>query len=144
MSAPASNAAAGPVVSVGDVTHRYRKTVALDHISLDIPSGLMVGIIGPDGVGKSTLLSLIAGSRKVQEGTVNVLGGDMRESRHRRDVCPRIAYMPQGLGKNLYLELSVHDNVDFMAELFGLSPEERAARVKDLLDATGLGPFPER
>jgi ribosome-dependent ATPase len=144
MSSPASTAAAGPVVSVEDVTHRYRKTVALDHISLEIPSGLMVGIIGPDGVGKSTLLSLIAGSRKMQEGTVNVLGGDMRESQHRRDVCPRIAYMPQGLGKNLYLELSVRDNVDFMAELFGLSAEERLVRVKELLDATGLGPFPER
>ena len=57
---------------------------------------------------------------------------------------PRIAYMPQGLGKNLYLELSVRDNVDFMAQLFGLSAQARRTRVKELLDATGLGPFPDR
>src|SRR5439155_11493208 len=53
-------------------------------------------------------------------------------------------YMPQGLGKNLYLELSVYDNVDFMARLFGLASDERRTRVKELLEATGLGPFPDR
>jgi len=133
-----------PVVSIRDVTHRYGKVLALDRISLDIPTGIMVGIIGPDGAGKSTLLALMAGSKKMQEGQVDALDGDMRRVRHRRAVCPRIAYMPQGLGKNLYLELSVHDNVDFMAQLFGLSRSERSSRVKELLDATGLGPFPGR
>jgi ribosome-dependent ATPase len=133
-----------PVASIRDVTHHYGKVLALDRISLDIPRGIMVGVIGPDGVGKSTLLALLAGSKKVQEGRVDALDGDMRQVRHRRAVCPRIAYMPQGLGKNLYLELSVHDNVDFMAQLFGLSPSERPVRVKELLDATGLGPFPDR
>ena len=133
-----------PVASIRDVTHRYGKVVALDRISLDIPPGIMVGVVGPDGAGKSTLLALMAGSKKVQEGQVDTLDGDMRKVRHRRAVCLRIAYMPQGLGKNLYLELSVHDNVDFMAQLFGLSPSERPGRVKELLDATGLGPFPDR
>jgi ribosome-dependent ATPase len=133
-----------PVASIRDVTHHYGKVIALDRISLDIPPGIMVGVVGPDGAGKSTLLGLMAGSKKVQEGQVNALDGDMRQVRHRRAVCPRIAYMPQGLGKNLYLELSVHDNVDFMAQLFGLSPSERRSRVKELLDATGLGPFPDR
>src|SRR5215469_12834371 len=133
-----------PVASIRDVTHHYGKVLALDRISLDIPTGIMVGVVGPDGAGKSTLLALMAGSKKIQDGQVEALGGDMRSVRHRRAVCPRIAYMPQGLGKNLYLELSVHDNVDFMAQLFGLSPSERPGRVKGLLDATGLGPFPER
>jgi ribosome-dependent ATPase len=132
------------VASVANVTHHYGKVVAVDDLSLEIPSGRMVGIIGPDGVGKSTLMALIAGSKRLQGGSVQVLGGDMREARHRREVCPRIAYMPQGLGKNLYLELSVHDNVDFMAQLFGLSKEEREVRVKQLLEATGLGPFAGR
>ena len=104
----------------------------------------MVGVIGPDGVGKSTLLALVAGSKKMQQGKVIVLGGDIADAAHRRDACPRIAYMPQGLGKNLYFELSVRENVDFMARLFGLSAAERPARIKQLLDATGLGPFPER
>ena len=133
-----------PVVSIKDVTHRYGKAAALDGISLEVPSGLMVGIIGPDGVGKSTLMALIAGSKVMQKGSVTVLGGDIRDIRHRRAVCPQIAYMPQGLGKNLYLELSVYDNVDFLAQLFGLSAAERPVRVKQLLEATGLGPFADR
>src|SRR5215510_1640309 len=121
---PVTGGAAGkPVVRVEAVTHRYGKTLALDAISIDIPPGIMVGVVGPDGVGKSTLLGLMAGSKKLQKGTMNVLDGDIGDAKHRRVVCPRIAYMPQGLGKNLYLELSVHDNVDFMAQLFGLSPE---------------------
>jgi ribosome-dependent ATPase len=135
---------AKPVVSIKSVTHRYGKVVALDAISLDIPPGLMVGIVGPDGVGKSTLMGVMAGSKSLQEGEMTVLDGDIGDVRHRRKVCPRIAYMPQGLGKNLYLELSVRDNVDFMAQLFGLSKAERPVKVKQLLDATGLGPFPDR
>jgi ribosome-dependent ATPase len=139
--APVSGA---PVVSIKEVTHRYGGTLALDGLSLNIPSGRMVGIIGPDGVGKSTLMALIAGSKQIQQGKVIVLNGDMASARHRRDACPRIAYMPQGLGKNLYFELSVQENVDFMARLFGLSAAQRPIRVKELLDATGLGPFPGR
>lgn len=133
-----------PVVTIDSVTHHYGKTRALDSISLNIPSGIMVGVVGPDGVGKSTLLALVAGSKKLQKGKVMVLDGDMGDVRHRRKVCPRIAYMPQGLGKNLYLELSVYDNVDFMAQLFGLSRAERPAKVRELLEATGLGPFADR
>jgi ribosome-dependent ATPase len=146
VSFPESSAgpASGRVVSVKGVTHRYGDVVALDAISLDIPSGIMVGIVGPDGVGKSTLMALIAGSKKLQQGQVTVLDGDIGEVRHRRAVGPRIAYMPQGLGKNLYLELSVQDNVDFMARLFGLPAEERKVRIKELLDATGLGRFADR
>lgn len=140
---PGGNAA-GHVISIEDVTHRYGRVVALDHLSLEIPSGLMVGVIGPDGVGKSTLLALTAGSKRLQQGKVTVLGGDIASVRHRRAACPRIAYMPQGLGKNLYLELSVHDNVDFMAQLFGLSEAERRVRIKELLEATGLAPFHDR
>jgi ribosome-dependent ATPase len=141
---PAVTSAGGPVVSIAKVTHRYKKVVALDGISLDIPSGIMVGIVGPDGVGKSTLMALVAGSKKLQEGDITVLGGSIGDVRHRRAVGPRIAYMPQGLGKNLYLELSVWDNVDFMARLFGLSQAERQARVRELLEATGLAPFAAR
>jgi ribosome-dependent ATPase len=145
--APSASPPSGPgqpVVSIKGVTHRYKKVVALDALSLDVPSGIMVGIVGPDGVGKSTLLALVAGSKKLQQGSVVALGGEMGERRHRRAVGPRIAYMPQGLGKNLYLELSVYDNVDFMARLFGLTAAERPGRVRQLLEATGLGPFAER
>jgi ribosome-dependent ATPase len=144
LAAPAGSARR-PVVSIKNVTHHYgKKVVALDDVSLDVPSGIMVGIVGPDGAGKSTLMALVAGSKKLQQGSVVALDGEMGEVRHRRAVGPRIAYMPQGLGKNLYLELSVNDNVDFMAQLFGLSAAERPGRIRQLLDATGLGPFGER
>lgn len=141
---PPTSPSGTPVVSVRDVTHRYGKTVALNGVSLDIPAGRMVGMVGPDGVGKSTLMALIAGSKRIQRGSLAVLDGDMADARHRRAVCPKIAYMPQGLGKNLYNELSVRANVDFMARLFGLSVAERSARVQELLEATGLAPFPNR
>lgn len=133
-----------PVVRVTNVSLRYGKRLALDAISLDLPAGRMVGLIGPDGVGKSSLFSLISGARAIQEGRINVLGGDMAEARHRLTVCPRIAYMPQGLGKNLYPTLSVFENIDFFGRLFGQGEVERGYRTEDLLNSTGLAPFRDR
>lgn len=89
----------------------YRKTLALDAVDLAIPAGCMVGFIGPDGVGKSSLLSLVAGARRIQQGHITVLGGDMADQRHRSEICPKIAYMPQGLGRNLYSDLSIAENI---------------------------------
>ncbi|MBC7103332.1 MAG: ribosome-associated ATPase/putative transporter RbbA [Parvibaculum sp.] len=136
--------AAPPVACLRDVTLRYGKVHALSEVSLDIPAGCMAGLIGPDGVGKSSLLALIAGARKIQAGQVEVLGGDMTEASHRRTVCPRIAYMPQGLGKNLYPTLSVFENIDFFGRLFGHDGGERARRIEALTLATGLRPFLDR
>jgi ribosome-dependent ATPase len=101
-------------------------------------------LIGPDGVGKSTLLGLVAGARKLQQGTLQVLGGDMADSRFRREVSPRIAYMPQGLGGNLYHTLTVDENIGFFADLFGLTGAARTEQVDRLLDATGLLDFRNR
>ncbi|CAM5761244.1 Ribosome-associated ATPase [Labrys miyagiensis] len=132
------------VVSFVGLRLAYGDTKALDDVSLDIPAGRMVGLIGPDGVGKSTLLALIAGARAMQEGELTVLGGDMRSAAHRRRACPRIAYMPQGLGRNLYHTLSIFENVDFFGRLFGQDRAEREARIADLLESTGLAPFRDR
>ncbi|MFU7347444.1 ribosome-associated ATPase/putative transporter RbbA [Pseudomonas paraeruginosa] len=134
----------GSVASLGGVSLRYGETRAVDDVSLEIPANRMVGLIGPDGVGKSSLLALLAGARKMQDGEIRVLDGDMRDRRHRRAVCPRIAYMPQGLGKNLYPTLSVFENVDFFGRLFGHDKAERERRIADLLQSTGLAPFAER
>jgi ABC-type sugar transport system ATPase subunit len=95
-----------PVAVVREVSQRYRDVVALDNVSIAIPAGCVVGLIGPDGVGKSSLLSILAGARAIQSGQAVVLGADMADRRAREQVCPRIAYMPQGLGKNLYPDLS--------------------------------------
>ena len=123
---------------------RYGKTLALDGISLDVPAGRLVGLIGPDGVGKSSLLSLVTGVHVMQEGTLSVLGGDMRSPLHRAAICPRIAYMPQGLGKNLYFTLTVEENLQFFARLFGHGPAERRKRIDHLTKSTGLYPFLDR
>ncbi|HXX82990.1 MAG TPA: ribosome-associated ATPase/putative transporter RbbA [Casimicrobiaceae bacterium] len=133
-----------PAARLTDVTLRYGKTVALDAVNLEIPAGHMVGLIGPDGVGKSSLLALIAGSRRIQQGRVEVLGGDMADAGFRRAACPRIAYMPQGLGKNLYPTLSVFENTDFFARLFGLTRAEAKRRIAELLQGIGLARFPDR
>jgi ribosome-dependent ATPase len=117
--APAPPEAPAPVVRLEDVRLRYGKVTALDGVTLDIPSARRVGFIGPDGVGKSSLLSLAAAARVVQEGLVHVLGGDIASKRHREAVCPRIAFMPQDLGSNLYPTLSIEENLQFFARLFG-------------------------
>jgi ribosome-dependent ATPase len=126
------------------VTQRYGRVAALEDVTVELPAGGMVGLIGPDGVGKSTLLGCIAGAIKVQSGSVLVLGGDMTEAAHRVEVCPRIAYMPQGLGKNLYPDLSIRENIEFFARVFGQSRAEREWRIADLLRSTGLAPFADR
>ncbi|WP_439404107.1 ribosome-associated ATPase/putative transporter RbbA [Bradyrhizobium sp. DASA03076] len=132
------------VARVEHVVHRYGKTQAVDDLTLDIPANCMAGLIGPDGVGKSTLLALISGVRKIQAGKVTVLDGDMADEQHRRASYGRIAYMPQGLGRNLYPTLSVFDNIDFFGRLFGQGAAERRTRIDELLKATGLDPFGDR
>ena len=132
---------ANPAVRLHDVQLRYGTTRALDGVTLDIPAGCMAGFIGPDGVGKSSLLALVAGARVVQQGRIDVLGGNMAQAAHRRRVCPRIAYMPQGLGKNLYPTLSVEENLQFFARLFGHGAAERRRRIDALTQRTGLAPF---
>ncbi|MHC9235062.1 ribosome-associated ATPase/putative transporter RbbA [Pseudooceanicola sp. 502str34] len=133
-----------PVARIEGVSLRYGKVQALDAVTLDIPAGRMVGLIGPDGQGKSSLLSLLAGARRMQAGHVEVLGGDIANARHRDRVCPRIAYMPQGLGKNLYPTLSVNENLAFFGRLFGHDTAERTRRIRELLAATGMSPFGDR
>lgn len=130
-----------PVASLINVSHRYGKALALDSISVTFPASTTIGLIGPDGVGKSTLLSSIAGSRKIQQGNVQSLSGDMAQARHRRTVCSQIAFMPQGLGKNLYPTLSVEENLQFFGRLFGHDAVGRRQRIDELTNSTGLKPF---
>jgi ribosome-dependent ATPase len=136
--------AAMPVARLENVTQRYGRVAALDDVTVALPAGRMVGLIGPDGVGKSSLLSIIAGARQVQSGRVCVLDGDMTDAAHRAAVCPRIAFMPQGLGKNLYPDLSVRENIEFFGRLFGQARAEREWRIAELLQSTELAPFSDR
>ncbi len=133
-----------PVARIEGVSQHYAHAVALDDVSIKIPAGLMAGFIGPDGVGKSTLLSIVAGARHIQSGRVFVLDGEIGDPSHRAAICPRIAYMPQGLGKNLYADLSVRENIEFFGRLFGDSGFERDRKIAELLESTGLAPFSDR
>ncbi len=136
--------AGAPVVRLSGLRHAYRRVTALDGVGLRLPAGGMSGLIGPDGVGKSTLLGIIAGVRQIQSGQVEVLGRDLRGRPGRDAVVERIAYMPQGLGRNLYPSLSVWENLDFFGRLFGQDRATRAERIAELTAATGLAPFTER
>jgi len=133
------------VVIAENLSFNFGKTVALNNVSLKIEARKLTGLIGPDGVGKSTLISLITGARQMPEkGDLTVLGGDIRDKAHRELICPKIAYMPQGLGKNLYFTLTVEENLQFFARLFGHDASERRRRIDHLTKATGLYRFLDR
>ncbi|AAY95164.1 ABC transporter ATP-binding protein/permease [Pseudomonas protegens] len=126
------------------ISHRYGSQQALSDISFNLPAGTRCGLIGPDGAGKSSLLGLIAGVKKLQQGELDVLGGPISQRRHRSSLYPRVAFMPQGLGGNLYPELSISENIRFFATLFGLPKDECEQRMHSLLLATDLLRFAER
>ena len=132
------------VAKVTNLSHKYSDVIALDNITLNIESGKMIGFMGPDGVGKSTLLSILSMVKIIQTGEVEVLNGDIKSKKYRNKICPRIAYMPQGLGKNLYMTLSVYENIEFFARLFGQDKKERNHRILQLLESTGLLQFKDR
>jgi len=136
----------GVFVRLDHVTQRFGKVTALDDVSIELPARKTIGLIGPDGVGKSTMLALVTGSLAAPSsgGGITVLGGDMRDKAHRTKVCPRIAYMPQGLGKNLYFTLTVEENLQFFARLFGQDEAERRRRIDRLTKSTGLYNFLNR
>ena len=136
----------GPFIRLEHVTQRFGKVTALDDVSIEIPPRKTIGLIGPDGVGKSTMLALVTGALAAPSsgGDITVLGGDMRDKAHRTKVCPKIAYMPQGLGKNLYFTLTVEENLQFFARLFGQDEAERRRRIDRLTKSTGLYNFLDR
>ncbi|PMY47203.1 MULTISPECIES: ribosome-associated ATPase/putative transporter RbbA [Pseudomonas] len=126
------------------INHRYGSQQALVDLAFSLPGGTRCGLIGPDGAGKSSLLGLIAGVKKLQQGQLQVLGGSIEQRRHRNSLYARIAFMPQGLGGNLYPELSIQENIRFFATLFGLSKSQCEQRMHNLLLATDLLRFAER
>ena len=138
---PSRTQAAAELTSV---SHAYGKVMALQDVTLTLPAGKMVGLLGPDGVGKSTLMGLVAGAKRLQSGAIETLGGDMSNARHRTQIGRRLAFMPQGLGRNLYHDLSLLENLEFFGKLFGLDAAERKSRITGLTRATGLYPFLDR
>ncbi|MDO6460892.1 ribosome-associated ATPase/putative transporter RbbA [Granulosicoccaceae sp. 1_MG-2023] len=132
------------MIEAQGLSHRYGDVQALEAVSLTVAQGELLGVAGPDGVGKSTLLGLLTGVRKRQHGTVRTLGGDIDRPAHRQQVSQRLAYMPQGLGKNLYPGLTVSENLAFFSGLFPDGAKNRRPRIERLLHEVGLAPFKNR
>lgn len=132
------------VVRVDGFRKSYRSRLAVDGVDLRVRRGEIFGLIGPDGAGKSSLMKAIAGVLAFDGGTVDVFGVRLDSAAAAERIKGRIGFMPQGLGLNLYPELSIEENIDFFARL-RLAPEagltERKAR---LLSITRLDAFRDR
>jgi len=130
-----------PVVRVKGFKKSYRKHAALCGVDLEIRPGEIYGLIGPDGGGKSTLMKAIAGVLTFDEGEVAVFGTKITSERTAEKIKQFVGFMPQGLGLNLYPELSVEENIDFFARLRMVSKKDLADRKDRLLAMTRLDPF---
>jgi len=131
-------------VQANQVTKCYRKKMAIDNISIDIRTGEIYGLIGPDGAGKSTLMQSIAGVLTYDSGEIHVFDQRIDSEKSAEKIKHRIGFMPQGLGLNLYPELSIEENIDFFANLRGVSAELLAQRKDMLLSVSKLSSFKAR
>ncbi|MBI3988362.1 MAG: ABC transporter ATP-binding protein [candidate division NC10 bacterium] len=144
MEAVVNTTSAGPVVRVAGFWKRYRKHEAVCGVDLEIRPGEIYGLIGPDGSGKSSLMKAIAGVLTFDAGEVEVFGVKLDSEGAAEQIKDRLGFMPQGLGLNLYPELSVEENIDFFAHLRLVSEKDLAERKQRLLAMTRLERFRDR
>ncbi len=132
------------IVNVSDFVKRYKKHAAVQGVDVEIRKGEIYGLIGPDGAGKSSLMKAIAGVLTYDEGTVEVFGTLVDSERAAERVKQRIGFLPQGLGLNLYPDLSVEENIDFFAQLRLVPERDLIERKTRLLAMTRLDKFRDR
>ena len=130
----------GQVITAHNLTRRFGDLVAVDHLDLTVDAGEIFGLVGPDGAGKTTTLRLLCGLVDPTEGSARIAGYDV--ARDTQAVKDRIGYMAQKFG--LYQDLTVGENMDFYADLFGIFGEERAELEHQLLRMTRMAPFRDR
>ena len=121
--------ASGPAISARDLTRRFGKLVAVDHVSLDIPRATIYGFLGPNGSGKSTTIRMLCGLLRPSEGECTVLGHPV--PREAEQLRMKIGYMTQRF--SLWEDLTVQENLDFIGRIFGLDGQVRAARIAERL-----------
>ncbi|MCP9442688.1 MAG: ATP-binding cassette domain-containing protein [Nitrospira sp.] len=144
MTSGASHGPDSPVVRVAGFRKRYKKHVAVDGIDLTVNKGEIYGLIGPDGAGKSSLMKAVAGVLTYDEGVVEVFGITVDSEQAAERIKSRIGFLPQGLGLNLYPELSVEENIDFFADLHAVPRDMLDRRKAGLLALTKLDRFRDR
>jgi ABC-2 type transport system ATP-binding protein len=127
-----------PAIEITGLSFAYGGSPVLAGVTLAVNPGEIYGLVGADSAGKTTLLQLAVGQLPPQTGRITVLGRDAADPALRDD----IAYMPQGFG--LYRDLSVQENLDFFADLHGLTPDAARGRIGELLKRTGLAGFEKR
>lgn len=133
-----------PAIRVAGFTKRYGRRVAADGLALTVQRGEIYGLVGADGAGKSSLMKAVAGVLAYDGGTVEVFGTVIDSERAAEQVKQRIGFLPQGLGLNLYPDLSIEENVDFFGRLRGVPAAELAGRKRMLLEMTRLDAFRSR
>lgn len=133
-----------PAIQVAGFTKRYGKRLAADGLALTVQRGEIYGLVGADGAGKSSLMKAVAGVLSFDGGTVDVFGTRIDSARAAEKVKDRIGFLPQGLGLNLYPDLSIDENVDFFGRLRLVPGRELAERKRLLLEMTRLDAFRDR
>ena len=126
MNARAENGAA---ISARNLTRRFGKLTAVDHVSLDIPRATIYGFLGPNGSGKSTTIRRLCGLLRPSDGECTVLGHPV--PRDAEQLRMKIGYMTQRF--SLWEDLTVQENLDFMSRIFGLAGAVRTARIEERL-----------
>ncbi len=133
-----------PAIRVEGFTKRYGKRVAADGLSMTVHAGEIYGLVGADGAGKSSLMKAVAGVLAFDAGIVEVFGTRVDNERSAEQVKRRIGFLPQGLGLNLYPDLSIEENVDFFGRLRSVPAAELLERKRQLLEMTRLDSFRAR
>lgn len=132
------------VVRVTGFVKRYGKIVAVQGVDLTVQRGEIYGLIGPDGAGKSSLMKSVAGVLSYEGGTVETFGITINSESAAEAIKQRIGFLPQGLGLNLYPDLSVEENIDFFGRLRLVPEKDLSNRKTRLLAMTRLEKFRAR
>lgn len=132
------------VINISGFCKSYKKKLAVNALDLTVKRGEIYGLIGPDGAGKSTLMKAIAGVLSFEQGSLAVFEVNVNSEAAAEKIKGRLGFMPQGLGLNLYADLSIEENIDFFAQLRQVSPEQLTQRKAKLLEMTRLDKFRDR
>jgi ABC-2 type transport system ATP-binding protein len=125
------------MIEIFNLFKKFESTTAIKNLNLKIEKGEMVGLVGPDGSGKTTLMRILSAILPPTSGTTSVAGYDINKESEK--LKERIGYMPQRFG--LYEDLTVLENLNFFSELYQLRREKRKEKYKEIFGFSQLEPF---